>query len=151
MSPREAGACFQTRVGTPRIVVASISNRAPGAVRIAWTSSKEGTAGSVTGGAPATEPVRCGASRGAGEELGHAGFDAAAQHVDVGGGVVVTGEAEVDLPVVREDRHRDSALRAERDVRKRGEHAAAQHIERELGAGHVRGDGADVALAGFRG
>ena len=70
----------------------------------------------------------------------------AAEHPDIGGGVKVAGDAEVDPAVVREDRDANPHVASQRDERKRLEHPPLREVQGVLRAGDVGGDGVDAAL-----
>jgi len=69
------------------------------------------------------------------DHCGHRVLEPMTEHVDVRCRVVVTGDAEVDLPVVGEDRHTEADLTPERHIGEHLEHLTAEDEEWLLGPG----------------
>ena len=80
------------------------------------------------------------------QQVADAVLDAAREHLQVGIGREITGDAERDAAAVSEDRDPDPDRRGDRHVRDDLQHPAPHRIERELGAGDVRRDGHDLPL-----
>src|SRR5580700_5987857 len=68
--------------------------------------------------------------------------------VDIRGVVVIAGDPEVELPVIRQDCNADANLDPNGNVGVGAQHAPARRIERELRARDVGSDGIDVVLRG---
>src|SRR5664280_2298701 len=81
-----------------------------------------------------------------GQQVGQALLHAPAQHIDVGGGVVVAGHPEVHLAVVGEDAHRHPHLATQWDERERPEYPATEYVEGDLRARDIGGHRIEVAL-----
>src|SRR4051812_20602397 len=80
------------------------------------------------------------------EQLAHSFFDARTQHVDIRRVVVVAGDTEVDLTVIRKDGDGNADLTEQRYIGVGLEHPATGHVQRELRTRDVGGSGIDVAL-----
>src|SRR4051794_35154201 len=68
--------------------------------------------------------------------------------LQVGHGVEVTDQAEVDRAVVAHQREPETLVHRERHHREHVEHLVALDVQRELRSGHVRHDEVERALAG---